>query len=68
MKNMKGFIITWFDWVVWRHPIGAVGISWCSSTILLIFFCWIEGSWAEAVVVAVSFSSDQVVKRLNFVV
>jgi hypothetical protein len=49
-------------------PVDAVGISWCYSTILLIFFCWIEGSWAKATVVEVSFSSNQVVKRLNFAI
>jgi hypothetical protein len=38
--------------------------------ILLIFFCWIEGVWAEAVVVAISFCFpfEQIVKKMNFVV
>jgi hypothetical protein len=38
--------------------------------ILSTCFCWIEGAWAEAVVVAVSFCSpfEQIVKKLNFVV
>jgi hypothetical protein len=33
-------------------------------------FCWIEGAWGKAVVVAVSFCSpfEQIVKKLNFVV
>jgi hypothetical protein len=33
-------------------------------------FYWIEGAWAEAVVVTVSFCSsfEQIVKKLNFVV
>jgi hypothetical protein len=33
-------------------------------------FDWIEGAWAEVVVVAVSFCSpfEQIVKKLNFVV
>jgi hypothetical protein len=33
-------------------------------------FCWIEGAWGEAVVVAVSFYSpfEQIVKKLNFAV
>jgi hypothetical protein len=39
------------------------------DTILLTFFCLIEGSWVEDVVVAVSFYShfEQIVKKLNFV-
>jgi hypothetical protein len=61
MKNIKGFIITWFDWEVWRYPIGAVGISWFSYTILLIGFCWIKESWVNISMVTVS-SSNQVVK------
>jgi hypothetical protein len=34
------------------------------------FFCWIEGAWGKAIVVAVSFCSsfEQIVKKLNFVV
>jgi hypothetical protein len=37
---------------------------------LLTCFCWIEGSWGEAVVVAVSFSSpfEEIVKKLNFAI
>jgi hypothetical protein len=33
-------------------------------------FCWIEGAWGEAVVVAVSFYShfEQIVKKLNFAI
>jgi hypothetical protein len=33
-------------------------------------FCWIEGAWGKAVVVAVSFCSpfEQIVKKLNFAV
>jgi hypothetical protein len=40
------------------------------STILLTCFCWIEGAWADAVLVAVSFCShfEQIVKKLNFVI
>jgi hypothetical protein len=40
------------------------------ATIFSNCFCWIEGVWAEAVVVAVSFCSpfEQIVKKLNFVV
>jgi hypothetical protein len=40
------------------------------ATILSTCFCWIEGAWAKAVVVAVSFCSpfEQIVKKLNFVV
>jgi hypothetical protein len=36
----------------------------------MFYFYWIERSWAEAAVVAVSFysPSDQIVKRLNFAV
>jgi hypothetical protein len=38
--------------------------------ILSTCFCWIEGVWVEAVVVAVSFCSpfEQIVKNMNFVV
>jgi hypothetical protein len=34
------------------------------------FFCWIEGAWGEAIVVAVFFCSpfEQIVNKLNFVV
>jgi hypothetical protein len=40
----------------------AVALSTC--------FCWIEGAWGKAVVVAVSFCSpfEQIVKKLNFAV
>jgi hypothetical protein len=33
-------------------------------------FCWIEGAWGKAVVVAVSFFSpfEQIVKKMNFAV
>jgi hypothetical protein len=48
----------------------------CAEGIFTLFynlstcFCWIEGAWAEAVVVAVSFCSpfEQIVKKINFVV
>jgi hypothetical protein len=38
--------------------------------IFLTCFCWIEGVWAKAVLVAVSLCSpfEQIVKKLNFVV
>jgi hypothetical protein len=44
--------------------------SLCFVAILPTYFCWIEGAWAEAVVVAISFRSpfEQIVKKLNFVV
>jgi hypothetical protein len=44
--------------------------SLCFVAILSTCFCWIEGAWVEAVVVAVSFCSpfEQIVKKLNFVV
>jgi hypothetical protein len=44
--------------------------SLCFSTILSTCFCWIEGAWVEAVVVAVSLCSpfEQIVKKMNFVV
>jgi hypothetical protein len=37
---------------------------------LLTCFCWIEGAWGKAVVVAVSFCFpfEHIVKKLNFVV
>jgi hypothetical protein len=40
------------------------------ATTLSTCFCWIEGAWGEAVVVAVSFCSpfEQIVKKLNFAV
>jgi hypothetical protein len=40
------------------------------SAALSTCFCWIEGAWGEAVVVAVSFCSpsEQIVKKLNFAV
>jgi hypothetical protein len=66
MKNMKGFIITWFDWAVWRHP------RRCSRNILVLFYNLVDlllldrRVLGEAIVVAVSFSSDQIVKRINF--
>jgi len=31
MRNMKGFIITWFDWAVWRHP------RRCSNILVLFY-------------------------------
>jgi hypothetical protein len=50
--------------------------GWCAEGIfffaatLSTCFCWIEGAWGEAVVVAVSFCSpfEQIVKKLNFAV
>jgi hypothetical protein len=50
--------------------------GWCAEGIfvfvatLLTCFCWIEGAWGEAVVVAVSFCSpfEQIVKKMNFAV
>jgi hypothetical protein len=44
--------------------------SLCFSAALSTCFCWIEGAWGEAVVVAVSFCSsfEQIVKKLNFAV
>jgi hypothetical protein len=40
------------------------------TTVLSTHFCWIEGAWAEVVVVAVSFCSpfEKIVKKMNFVV
>jgi hypothetical protein len=40
------------------------------SATLSTFFCWIEGAWGEAVVVAVFFCSpfEQTMKKLNFAV
>jgi hypothetical protein len=40
------------------------------SVALSTCFCWIEGAWGKAVVVAVSFCSpfEQIVKKLNFAV
>jgi hypothetical protein len=40
------------------------------SVALSTCFCWIEGSWSKAIVVAVSFCSpfEQIVKKLNFAV
>jgi hypothetical protein len=51
-------------------PVGEARISLCSYIILLTCSCWIEGSWAEVVVVIVSFCSpcDRITERLNFVV
>jgi hypothetical protein len=45
----------------------AEGIFVLSAT-LSTCFCWIEGAWGEAVVVAMSFCSpfEQIVKKLNF--
>jgi hypothetical protein len=42
----------------------------CFAAILSTCFCWIEGAWGKAVVVAVSFRSpfEQIVKKLNFLV
>jgi hypothetical protein len=42
----------------------------CFVAVLSTCFCWIEGAWVEAVVVAVSFCSpfEQIVKKMNFVV
>jgi hypothetical protein len=44
--------------------------SLCFAATLSTCFCWIEGAWGEAVVVAVSFCSpfEQIVKKLNFAV
>jgi hypothetical protein len=44
--------------------------SLCFAAALSTCFCWIEGAWGEAVVVAVSFYSpfEQIVKKLNFAV
>jgi hypothetical protein len=51
-------------------PVGATRTSWYSSTIFSVYLYWIERSWAEATMVALSFFSpfDQVLKRLNFAV
>jgi hypothetical protein len=42
----------------------------CFVVTLWTCFCWIEGAWAEVVVVVVSFYSpfEQIVKKINFVV
>jgi hypothetical protein len=42
----------------------------CFVATLSTYFWWIEGVWAEAVVVAVSFCShfEQIVEKMNFVV
>jgi hypothetical protein len=58
------------------QPVGLPEMTMCRrnfcffAAILSTCFCWIEGAWAEAVVVAVSFYSpfEQIVKKLNFVV
>jgi hypothetical protein len=57
------------------QPVGLHEMTVCRrnfffAAILSTCFCWIEGAWAEAVVVAVSFCSpfEQIVKKLNFVV
>jgi hypothetical protein len=44
--------------------------SLCFDATLSTFFCWIEGAWAEVVVVAISFCSpfEQIVEKMNFVV
>jgi hypothetical protein len=44
--------------------------SVCFVATLSTLFYWIEGAWAEAVVVAVSFCSpfEQIVEKMNFVV
>jgi hypothetical protein len=44
--------------------------SLCFASILSTYFCWTEGAWTEAAVVAVFFCSpfEQTVKKLNFVV
>jgi hypothetical protein len=44
--------------------------SLCFVTVLLTYLCWIEGAWAKAVVVVVSFYSpfEHIVKKPNFVV
>jgi hypothetical protein len=42
----------------------------CFVAAFSICFCWIEGAWGKAVVVAVFFCSpfEQIVKKLNFAV
>jgi hypothetical protein len=56
---------------VWLHemPVCRRNLYALSAT-LSTCFCWIEGAWGEAVVVAVSFCSpfEQIVKKLNFAV
>jgi hypothetical protein len=44
--------------------------SLCFVAIFSTCFCWIEGAWAEVVVVAMSLCSpfEHIVKKLNFVV
>jgi hypothetical protein len=44
--------------------------SLCFVATLSICFYWIEGAWAEAVVVAISFCShfENIVEKMNFVV
>jgi hypothetical protein len=44
--------------------------SFCFVATLLTYFCWIEGAWGEAVMVAVSFYSpfEKIVKKMNFAV
>jgi hypothetical protein len=44
--------------------------SLCFAATLSTFFWWIEGAWAEAVVVAVFFCSpfEQIVEKMNLVV
>jgi hypothetical protein len=68
MKSMKGFVITSLDWTMWRHPCR------CSKNILVLFYNIVDlllldrRVLGEATVIEVSFSSDQIMKRINFVV
>jgi hypothetical protein len=57
-------------WQCRGTPVGEEKISLCSSTFLSTCFYCIENSCIEVVVVAVTFCSpsDQIVKRVNFVV
>jgi hypothetical protein len=66
-----------FGWKVWTF-LNSLSIlddfvqkkSLCFVATLSTFFCWIEGAWAKAVVVAVSFCSlfEHIVEKMIFVV
>jgi hypothetical protein len=58
-----------FNQLGYMRCLGAEGI-FCFVAFFSTYFCWIEGAWAEALVVAISLCSpfEQIVKKLNFVV
>jgi hypothetical protein len=66
---MKGFVITFLDWAVWRHP------RRCSKNILVLFYNLVDlllldrkGLGPRLQWLQCPSPSDQIVKRLNFVV